>query len=354
MFDPSRRDSMSRRVQSKAEKRAEHNAIERQRREGLNTRFQQLSHLLPNLHNDTRPSKGTIIERTLEFVRDAIKNEERYKAEIKDLRMTNRQLLKQLTHLTTGQCDEEDEEDVAAIDSSNAAIVHGSTRPMDVVSSSSPSPSGSVVATTPSPPPSSHQLPPQAVFKSPTSSMSSIQQHETSPSSRAPSLSPTTTAVPQMSLSTTSNPPLSPTMMPPMPSAAATSIPLAYSPMAPQQQQPCMIAPPPNTLGSSLSSFASDVWHDPTSHGPTWQDQQHPRRVSMSVQPTVYQVHPHGKMIVPKLDDMSRKSKKRHYQRVPMGEKKVTIEPKQEILEGSVRSCTSNCASFARIGEKES
>ncbi|SAM00736.1 hypothetical protein [Absidia glauca] len=89
------------RTQSKAEKRAEHNATERARREGLNTRFQQLAHLLPNLQHDTRPSKGTIIERTLEFVRDAIQKEERYRHEIKDLRHTNRQLLKQLTHLTT-------------------------------------------------------------------------------------------------------------------------------------------------------------------------------------------------------------------------------------------------------------
>lgn len=51
----------------KAQKRAEHNAIERARRECLNTKFQQLAHSLPNLHNDKRPSKGTIIERTLEY-----------------------------------------------------------------------------------------------------------------------------------------------------------------------------------------------------------------------------------------------------------------------------------------------
>jgi hypothetical protein len=61
------------RTQSKAEKRAEHNATERARREGLNTRFQQLAHLLPNLQHDTRPSKGTIIERTLEFGRFIIR-----------------------------------------------------------------------------------------------------------------------------------------------------------------------------------------------------------------------------------------------------------------------------------------
>lgn len=52
---------------NKALKRAEHNAIERARRECLNTKFQQLAHSLPNLQNDRRPSKGTIIERTLEY-----------------------------------------------------------------------------------------------------------------------------------------------------------------------------------------------------------------------------------------------------------------------------------------------
>jgi hypothetical protein len=51
----------------KAQRRAEHNAIERYRRECLNTKFQQLAHSLPNLQNDRRPSKGTIIERTLEY-----------------------------------------------------------------------------------------------------------------------------------------------------------------------------------------------------------------------------------------------------------------------------------------------
>ena len=55
------------RMQTKAERRAEHNAIERARRENLNTKFQQLAHSLPNLQNDRRPSKGTIIERTLDF-----------------------------------------------------------------------------------------------------------------------------------------------------------------------------------------------------------------------------------------------------------------------------------------------
>ncbi|KAI9314180.1 hypothetical protein BX666DRAFT_511226 [Dichotomocladium elegans] len=66
----------------KAERRAEHNAIERARRESLNSRFQQLAHALPNLQNDRRPSKSTIIERTLDYVRFAQMKEERYRHQI--------------------------------------------------------------------------------------------------------------------------------------------------------------------------------------------------------------------------------------------------------------------------------
>ncbi|KAI9320633.1 hypothetical protein BX666DRAFT_1217219 [Dichotomocladium elegans] len=59
--------SPTKRMQTKADRRAEHNAIERLRRENLNSKFQQLAHSLPNLQNERRPSKGTIIERTLDF-----------------------------------------------------------------------------------------------------------------------------------------------------------------------------------------------------------------------------------------------------------------------------------------------
>ncbi|KAI8335082.1 hypothetical protein BC941DRAFT_472378 [Chlamydoabsidia padenii] len=83
--------------QNKAARRREHNAIERARREHLNTKFQQLAHSLPNLQNDRRPSKGTIIERTLEFVKHTVQKEERYKNEIRELSRANRQLMRQVT-----------------------------------------------------------------------------------------------------------------------------------------------------------------------------------------------------------------------------------------------------------------
>ncbi|KAI8329258.1 hypothetical protein EDC96DRAFT_529620 [Choanephora cucurbitarum] len=85
--------SGSKQLQTKAERRAEHNAIERARRESLNVKFQQLAFALPNLQNDTRPSKSTIIDRTLDFVKNAIQKEERYQRRIKELEKFNSYLL---------------------------------------------------------------------------------------------------------------------------------------------------------------------------------------------------------------------------------------------------------------------
>ncbi|KAG0168066.1 hypothetical protein DFQ28_006956 [Apophysomyces sp. BC1034] len=84
--------SPNKKTQSKAERRAEHNAIERARRESLNTKFQQLAHSLPNLQNDRRPSKGTIIERTLEFVKQTLQKEEQFRTRITKLQELNEQL----------------------------------------------------------------------------------------------------------------------------------------------------------------------------------------------------------------------------------------------------------------------
>ncbi|CAO3629866.1 unnamed protein product [Mucor hiemalis] len=87
-------------VGGKAQKRAEHNAIERARRESLNTKFQQLAHSLPNLQNDRRPSKGTIIERTLEYVKQTVQKEERFQTEIEKLRQANESLISKMTDNT--------------------------------------------------------------------------------------------------------------------------------------------------------------------------------------------------------------------------------------------------------------
>lgn len=89
-------NSNTKQSQTKAERRAEHNATERARRENLNVKFQQLAFTLPNLQNDSRPSKGTIIDRTLDFVKGAIIKEERMQYRINELEKFSRYLLSEL------------------------------------------------------------------------------------------------------------------------------------------------------------------------------------------------------------------------------------------------------------------
>ncbi|KAI8985932.1 hypothetical protein BDB01DRAFT_700189, partial [Pilobolus umbonatus] len=90
----------------KAQRRADHNAVERARRESLNSKLQQLAHSLPNLEHERRPSKGIIIERTLEYVRQTAEKEEKFQNEINKLREANRRLFMRMA-----SSDEEDDDD---------------------------------------------------------------------------------------------------------------------------------------------------------------------------------------------------------------------------------------------------
>ncbi|KAI9254680.1 hypothetical protein BY458DRAFT_558786 [Sporodiniella umbellata] len=87
--------------QSKAERRAEHNATERARRENLNAKFQQLAHTLPNLQNDSRNSKSAIIDRTLDYIHHSVMKEEYMQTRIKELEKINHLLLSQLDERCT-------------------------------------------------------------------------------------------------------------------------------------------------------------------------------------------------------------------------------------------------------------
>ncbi|ORX53180.1 hypothetical protein DM01DRAFT_1346282 [Hesseltinella vesiculosa] len=82
--------------QTKAERRAEHNAIERARRETLNGKFQKLAEALPNLQNYRRPSKGQIVEKALDWVRQSIHREDKYHYQLLQLQRENKRLLMQL------------------------------------------------------------------------------------------------------------------------------------------------------------------------------------------------------------------------------------------------------------------
>ncbi|OBZ86783.1 hypothetical protein A0J61_05174 [Choanephora cucurbitarum] len=77
------------------EKRTAHNALERQRREGLNTKFQELAHVLPSLQQIRRPSKSMIVAKSLEFVSMAQEREADYQDQLRTLRRENEQLMRQ-------------------------------------------------------------------------------------------------------------------------------------------------------------------------------------------------------------------------------------------------------------------
>ncbi|KAI8882046.1 hypothetical protein K501DRAFT_252185 [Backusella circina FSU 941] len=82
-------------VSANNDRRSAHNALERQRREHLNSKFQQLAHALPSLKSIRRPSKTTIVAKSLEFVTSSLKRESQYMSEIKILRQENEKLRRQ-------------------------------------------------------------------------------------------------------------------------------------------------------------------------------------------------------------------------------------------------------------------
>ncbi|CEP12839.1 hypothetical protein [Parasitella parasitica] len=82
-------------VSAHNDRRSAHNALERQRREHLNVKFQQLAHALPALQTVRRPSKTMIVAKSLEFVSSSLKRETTFTAEIQKLRLENEKLRKQ-------------------------------------------------------------------------------------------------------------------------------------------------------------------------------------------------------------------------------------------------------------------
>ncbi|KAI8319073.1 hypothetical protein GQ54DRAFT_51763 [Martensiomyces pterosporus] len=72
-----------------AQRRATHNAIERARRESLNGQFQDLASAVPSLIHVRRPSKATIVEKSLDYIRsfkEHLANRDQY---IKKLQLRN-------------------------------------------------------------------------------------------------------------------------------------------------------------------------------------------------------------------------------------------------------------------------
>nr|CAG8478012.1 2346_t:CDS:2 [Entrophospora candida]CAG8528030.1 9032_t:CDS:2 [Entrophospora candida] len=75
-----------------AERRANHNAVERARRECLNTKFQDLARALPSLSQVKRPSKSIIVQRSLEFIYNVRQKEALREREMQNIRAENESL----------------------------------------------------------------------------------------------------------------------------------------------------------------------------------------------------------------------------------------------------------------------
>lgn len=78
------------------EKRANHNAIERARRDTLNQRFLVLASKLPSISEVRRPSKSLIVNRSLQFVTESLSREAMYRKMATELHERTRVLTEQL------------------------------------------------------------------------------------------------------------------------------------------------------------------------------------------------------------------------------------------------------------------
>jgi len=82
-----------------AERRANHNAVERARRECLNTKFQELAHALPALAQVRRPSKSVIVQKSLDFIYGARQREDVQEKELRSVRGENESLREEINRL---------------------------------------------------------------------------------------------------------------------------------------------------------------------------------------------------------------------------------------------------------------
>ncbi|ORE02374.1 hypothetical protein BCV72DRAFT_53509 [Rhizopus microsporus var. microsporus] len=149
------------------DRRSAHNALERQRREHLNMKFQQLAHALPSLQSVRRPSKTMIVAKSLEFgkyhlylasytcfidiylsVSSSLKRESNYMSEIQRLRQENEKLRKQaqlaaanLKKHQQKQQQNEDKETISSEDNmSSATTLCGKRKSADAQLSPPPTP----------------------------------------------------------------------------------------------------------------------------------------------------------------------------------------------------------------------
>jgi hypothetical protein len=82
-----------------AEKRANHNAIERARRESLNIRFLELAASLPSLQHVRKPSKAVIVGKSIEFIQEAKQRLDVKTRSLQLIRQQNEELKREINQL---------------------------------------------------------------------------------------------------------------------------------------------------------------------------------------------------------------------------------------------------------------
>lgn len=86
---------VNKKLSNAAEKRANHNAIERARRDSLNNRFQEIADCIPSLREVKKPSKSTIMQKTLEYIKTSQRKMDVQAREIATLKKENEKLRKE-------------------------------------------------------------------------------------------------------------------------------------------------------------------------------------------------------------------------------------------------------------------
>jgi hypothetical protein len=83
-------------------KRTTHNVLERKRRNDLKSSFQQLRQSVPDIRENEKAPKVTILKKASDYIREVQKNQERLVAEVRRQRQRKETLLKQYNALNQG------------------------------------------------------------------------------------------------------------------------------------------------------------------------------------------------------------------------------------------------------------
>ncbi|CAO3618786.1 unnamed protein product [Cunninghamella blakesleeana] len=190
-----------------SDRRSAHNALERQRRETLNSKFQELAHALPALQSCRRPSKTMIVSTSLDFVSKSLQRENSYVNQIKDLRKQNERLRKQAKAAKVLMMKQQQKKKYMPTSSTSS----------NTSNHTSPSLSSSVSSHSSSSNTSSHRMQRSSTMSTTQSNLSTLPENEVLVHYQmSPPLTPETPNKPCLMIHQTSQPSVQPSVQPSM------------------------------------------------------------------------------------------------------------------------------------------